>query len=113
MAVWIKYNPLYLLCHLNNVKIYLQVKLLAPHRVQLLRHGARSFFNLAHLHGDVRVGGAALVLSDQSLCANDCGRSVAFSTRSMGQRLVFQKLCARLDAFAKNTELFFTRGKKE
>lgn len=54
---------------------YLQVEFLVPHRVQLLRHGARAFLHLAHLHGHVRIAGAALVLSDQALRADHCKRT--------------------------------------
>lgn len=50
--------------------IYSQVELLVPHRVQFLGHGARSLLDLADLHGDVRVAGAALVLGDQALGAD-------------------------------------------
>lgn len=88
-----------------------QVKLLVPHWVQLLRHGARAFFDLAHLHGDVGVGGAAFVLGDQSLSANDCGGTeAAVSTRFGGQPQFFKS--ARRNAFAKKERFSLSHNKK-
>lgn len=43
-----------------------------PHRIQLLRHGARPFLDLAHLNRDIGIAGAAFVFRYQALSADNC-----------------------------------------
>ena len=46
---------------------YLQEELFVPHGIEVRVDGFRSFLRLSDLHTDVRVAGACLVLSYQSL----------------------------------------------
>ena len=59
-----------------NKNNYSQVELLVPDWVQFLRYCFCSLLDLADLDCDVGVRGATLVLSDETLCADNCTNAV-------------------------------------
>lgn len=69
------------MCAIGSIKVgaaakarrrrYLQVELLVPDGVQLLRHGAGPLLHLTDLDSDVRIGRAALVFRNKALSADD------------------------------------------
>jgi hypothetical protein len=54
---------------LSSIK-YLQVELLVPFRIELLRDRFGPLFRLSHLHGRVRVRRPRLILGYQALSAD-------------------------------------------